>query len=59
MNNEQQYKVIVSDRCRQMLSTHVRFLSKKSPSATRNVKNELMEALQSLKKMPERCRCPI
>jgi len=49
------YEVIVSDRARQMLAEHVRFLAKKSPSAARKVKNELMDAIRSLYKMPERC----
>ena len=43
-----QYKVIVSDRARQMLAGHVRFLAKKSPSAARKAKNDLMDACHSL-----------
>lgn len=42
MENKPQYKVIVSNRARQMLANHVRFLAQKSPSAARKVKNELM-----------------
>ena len=49
-----QYKVIVSDRSRQMLANHVRFMAQKSPSAARKVKNELMDAIRSLYQMPER-----
>ena len=33
MEKRTQYKVIVSDRSRQMLVNHVRFLAQKSPSA--------------------------
>lgn len=49
-----QYKVIVSDRARQMLAGHVRFLAQKSPSAARKAKNDLMDAIRSLFLMPER-----
>lgn len=47
------YKVIVSDRSRQMLASHVRLMAQKSPSAARKVKNELMDAIRSLKEIPE------
>ncbi len=55
MEKKPQYKVIVSDHARQMLAGHVRFLAQKSPSAARKVKNNLMDAIRSLNKMPERC----
>lgn len=48
------YNVIISDRARQMLAVHVRFLAQKSPSAALKVKNDLMDAIRSLYKMPER-----
>jgi len=54
MEKTPQYKVIVSDRSRQMLASHFRFLAQKSPSAARKIKNELLEAIRSLKEMPER-----
>jgi len=54
MEKKPQYKVIVSDRARQMLAGHVRFLAQKSPTATRKVKNKLMDAIRSLSIMPER-----
>jgi len=54
MEKTPQYKVIVSDRSRQMLASNVRFLARKSPSAARKVKNELLEAIRSLKEIPER-----
>lgn len=54
MEKTQQYKVIVSDRSRQMLVSHVRFMAQESTSAARTVKNELMEAIRSLHQMPER-----
>lgn len=54
MEDKPQYRVIVSDRARQMLANHVRFMAQKSPSAARRVKNELMDAIRSLYQMPER-----
>lgn len=54
MEKKPQYKVIVSDRARQMLAGHVRFLAQKSPTATRRTKNKLMDAIRSLFVMPER-----
>lgn len=37
-----------------MLAGHIRFLAGKNPSAARKVKNDLMDAIRSLNKMPER-----
>ena len=54
MEKKPQYKVIVSDRARQMLAGHVRFLAQKSPIAARKIKNDLMDAIRSLYQMPER-----
>ena len=54
MEKKPQYRVIVSDRARQMLAGHVRFLAQKSPTATRRTKNELMDVIRSLSAMPER-----
>lgn len=55
MEKKPQYKVIVSERARQMLAGHVRFMAQKNPSAAREVKNQLMDAIRSLHQMPERC----
>lgn len=54
MEKKSLYRVIVSDRSRQMLTSHVRFLTQKSPSSARKIKDELLEAIRSLKDMPER-----
>ena len=54
MENKPQYKVIVSDRARQMMAGHVRFLAQKSPTAARKIKNDLMDTIRSLSAMPER-----
>jgi len=50
-----QYKVVVSERTRQMLAGHIRFLAQKSPNAARKLKNDLLNAIRSLSQMPERC----
>ena len=54
MEKTPHYKVIISDRSRKMLANHVRFLAQKSPSAARELKRELMDAICSLYQMPER-----
>lgn len=54
MEKKPQYKVLVSDRARQMLAGHIRFLAQKSPTAGRKIKNDLMDAIRSLHQMPER-----
>jgi plasmid stabilization system protein ParE len=46
--------VVVSDRARQMLASHILFLVQKSPSASRKVKNKLMDSIRSLQQMSER-----
>lgn len=47
-------KVLVSDRARRMLAGHIRFLAEKSPDAARRTKSELLRAIRSLERMPER-----
>jgi plasmid stabilization system protein ParE len=54
MEKNPQYRVIVSDRARQMLAAHVRFLARQSPSGARQLKNDLVDAIRSLDRMPER-----
>ena len=54
MENKPTYKVIISERARQMLASHIRFLAQKSPAAARKIKNDLMSAIRSLQQMPER-----
>jgi len=54
MEKKPHYKVIVSDRARQMLAGHVRFLTQKSSAAARRTKNELLDAIRTLSAMPER-----
>jgi plasmid stabilization system protein ParE len=51
---DEKYKVIVSDRSRQMLGAHVRFLAEKSPNAARETQKRILEAIRSLHTMPAR-----
>lgn len=54
MEKKPQYKVIVSERARQMLAGHVWFIAQKSPDAARKVINDIMRSIRSLNQMPER-----
>ena len=54
MKNKPQYRVLVSERARQMLASHIRFLTQKNPAAARQTKKDLMDAIRSLQQMPER-----
>jgi plasmid stabilization system protein ParE len=54
MEKKPHYKVIVSDRARQMLAGHIQFLAQKSPLAARRTNNELINAIRSLSTMPAR-----
>jgi len=54
MEEKIKYKVIVSDRARQMLAGHILFLAQKSTAAARKTKNDLIDAIRSLSIMPER-----
>ena len=52
MNVDQRYKVIISDRARRMLASHILFMAQVNKDAAK--KNEIMNAMQSLKQMPQR-----
>jgi plasmid stabilization system protein ParE len=54
MEKTARYKIVVSDRARQMLTAHLGFLARSSPQAARKIKNEIMDAIRSLEEMPER-----
>ena len=54
MSDNQKYEVIVSDRARQMLATHLRFLAQVNKDAAKAKKQQLMEAMRSLNRMPQR-----
>ena len=52
--SDKKYKVIVSDRAKRMLGTHIRFMAQVNKDAVKTKKQELMEAIRSLECMPQR-----
>ena len=48
------YKVIISDRAKQMLGTHIRFIAQVNKEAAKAKKEEILLALRSLSEMPQR-----
>ena len=48
------FKVIVSDRAKEMLKDHIRFMGQVNKEAAINKKNELIRAIRSLDDMPQR-----
>lgn len=49
---DKKYKVIVSDRAKQMLGIHIRFMAQANRESAKTQKKELMDALHSF--MPKR-----
>jgi len=54
MAENKKYKVIVSDRAKRMLGTHIRFMAQVNKEAATAKKKEIMAALRSLSQMPQR-----
>ena len=54
MAEEKKYKVIVSDRAKRMLGTHVRFMAQVNRKAAEEKKKEILSAMRSLSRMPQR-----
>lgn len=54
MTKNKKYKVIVSDRAKRMLGTHIHFISQRNKDAAAAKKNELISAMRSLSQMPQR-----
>ena len=54
MAEGKKYKVIVSDRAKRMLGTHIRFMAHVNKEAAEAKKKEIMAALRSLRQMPQR-----
>ena len=48
MTDKKAYRVIVSDRAKRMLGTHIRFLAQVNPQAATAKKKELLSAMRSL-----------
>ena len=51
---DKKYRVIVSERAKRMLGTHVRFVAQVNKEAAIAKKKELMTAMRSLESMPQR-----
>lgn len=54
MVENRKYKVIVSDRAKNMLGMHIRFMAQVNKEAAVAKKKEIMAALRSLSRMPQR-----
>ena len=54
MAEEKLYQVIVSDRAKRMLGTHIRFLAKVSKSAATEKKQQFLREIRTLSRMPQR-----
>lgn len=54
MEENQRYRVIVSDRAKRMLGTHIRFMAQVNKDAASAKKKQIMEALRSLSRMSQR-----
>ena len=54
MAADSKYRVIISDRAKRMLGEHIRFLAQVNKEAAAAKKKEIMSALRSLNRMPQR-----
>lgn len=54
MAENKKYKVIVSDRAKRMLGTHIRFMAQVNKEAAAAKKKEIVSAMRSLSQMPQR-----
>ena len=54
MAENKKYKVIVSDRAKRMLGTHIRFMAQVNKEAAMLKKKEIMAVMRSLSQMTQR-----
>ncbi|MCM1124786.1 MAG: type II toxin-antitoxin system RelE/ParE family toxin [Bacteroidales bacterium] len=54
MTENSRYQVIVSDRAKRMLGTHIGFMAQVNKEAAKAKKKEIMDAMRSLSYMPQR-----
>ena len=54
MTKEQTYTVIVSDRAKRMLASHIRFLANVNKDAALDKKKQLILEIRNLSKLPHR-----
>lgn len=55
MEKQSNYRVIVSERAKQMLVSHAAFLAQVSPEAAERLTVEFEKAANSLETLPQRC----
>ena len=48
------YKVIISERAKEMLGMHIRFLARINKAAAEKLKKRLVDEMRSLQEMPQR-----
>ena len=48
------YKVVISDKAKEMLGVHIRFLAQVNRKAASDLKNRLIREIRSLEEMPQR-----
>lgn len=53
MDNKK-YKVIISNKAKQMLGTHIRFLAQADKAAAAKKKKQITDAMRSLSELPQR-----
>ncbi len=54
MGETRRYKIIVSERAKRMLETHIRFVAQVNKDAACKTKRNLIAAIRSLETMPKR-----
>ena len=54
MAENKRYKVIVCDKAKRMLGTHILFLARVNKEAAASKKKEIMAAMRSLSQIPQR-----
>lgn len=54
MSENEVYKIIISDRARRMLASHIRFMAQVNKEAAEAKKKEIMDAMRSLSQLPQR-----
>lgn len=54
MNNDIEYKVVVSDKAKRMLGMHIRFIAQVNSNSAKEQKKKLMTALRSLAHFTQR-----
>lgn len=54
MNNNIEYKIVVSDKAKRMLGIHIRFIAQVNSNSAKTQKEKIMNALRSLSRFPQR-----